>query len=156
MQDGNLGSDFEDEDDENQVMSHDEMRGVDGLMSRHHGKFGPETSSSSRVVPPVIKKEEDVPENYNFAVLEGKPDSETELYKLDIIPEKYRCIFSEYNYFNIVQSSVIPAIFSGNSSIGVCAPTGSGKTGMCCVPNTSLVYGVSHDETTIILFYSNI
>lgn len=44
------------------------------------------------------------------------------------IPAKYRSIFRDTPYFNILQSNVLDDVLYSDNSIVVCAPTGSGKT----------------------------
>lgn len=48
----------------------------------------------------------------------------------DIIPGRFRSIFHDYEYFNVMQSSVLPAILNNarRPSVAICAPTGTGKT----------------------------
>ncbi|CAK8676681.1 unnamed protein product [Clavelina lepadiformis] len=51
-----------------------------------------------------------------------------QLRSVDEIPEAYRAIFSEIQYFNIVQSKVFDDVLYTDKPLVVCAPTGSGKT----------------------------
>ncbi|XP_014669850.1 PREDICTED: probable ATP-dependent DNA helicase HFM1 [Priapulus caudatus] len=44
------------------------------------------------------------------------------------IPQKYQCVFSEFAYFNIVQSKVLDSVLYTDQPLVLCAPTGSGKT----------------------------
>ncbi|KAK3739517.1 hypothetical protein QZH41_016197 [Actinostola sp. cb2023] len=44
------------------------------------------------------------------------------------IPEQYRSVFSQFPYFNIVQSRVFDEVFYTDKPLVVCAPTGAGKT----------------------------
>uniref|UniRef100_T1IQ78 DNA 3'-5' helicase n=1 Tax=Strigamia maritima TaxID=126957 RepID=T1IQ78_STRMM len=44
------------------------------------------------------------------------------------IPEKFRCIFSQFPFFNLIQSKVFDDVLFTDKSIVVSAPTGSGKT----------------------------
>uniref|UniRef100_A0A0N7ZA09 DNA 3'-5' helicase n=2 Tax=Scylla olivacea TaxID=85551 RepID=A0A0N7ZA09_SCYOL len=44
------------------------------------------------------------------------------------IPAQYRSLFSQFPFFNIVQSTVFPDVFESDRSVVVSAPTGSGKT----------------------------
>ncbi|MPC18208.1 putative ATP-dependent DNA helicase HFM1 [Portunus trituberculatus] len=41
---------------------------------------------------------------------------------------QYRSLFSQFPFFNIVQSTVFPDVFESDRSVVVSAPTGSGKT----------------------------
>ncbi|XP_047479905.1 probable ATP-dependent DNA helicase HFM1 [Penaeus chinensis] len=47
---------------------------------------------------------------------------------VSLIPEQYRSLFSQFPYFNIVQSTVFDDVFYTDRSLVVSAPTGSGKT----------------------------
>lgn len=46
------------------------------------------------------------------------------------VPEKYRSVFQDYPYFNILQSKLLPDLLQTDSAVAVCAPTGSGKTAL--------------------------
>ncbi|KAL4149664.1 hypothetical protein QTP88_003556 [Uroleucon formosanum] len=53
---------------------------------------------------------------------------DNQLYPVNKLPEKYRHIFSNYTYFNKIQTKAINAIFNTDQSVVVSSPTGSGKT----------------------------
>ncbi|XP_047738531.1 uncharacterized protein LOC125178548, partial [Hyalella azteca] len=44
------------------------------------------------------------------------------------LPPRFRSIFSEFPYFNVVQSTVFDCVYNSDDSVVVSAPTGSGKT----------------------------
>ncbi|XP_026813097.1 probable ATP-dependent DNA helicase HFM1 [Rhopalosiphum maidis] len=51
-----------------------------------------------------------------------------QLYPVNKLPEKYRHIFSNYTYFNKIQTKAIDTIFNTDKSVVVSSPIGSGKT----------------------------
>ncbi|KAF5277171.1 hypothetical protein FQR65_LT03877 [Abscondita terminalis] len=57
-------------------------------------------------------------------------ESETDitLKSVNVISQEYREIFSNYDYFNKIQSEVLDSVLYTDKSIAVSAPTGSGKT----------------------------
>nr|XP_006818661.1 PREDICTED: probable ATP-dependent DNA helicase HFM1-like [Saccoglossus kowalevskii] len=63
-----------------------------------------------------------------FVTPGGSKGEVTKLRPVTEIPEKYRSVFSEYPYFNIVQSKVMDDVLYSDKPLVVCAPTGSGKT----------------------------
>lgn len=46
------------------------------------------------------------------------------------VPHSYQCVFSEFPYFNVLQSALLPVLLHEDNSVAVCAPTGSGKTAL--------------------------
>ena len=101
MMDNNIGSDFEDEDEE----------------------------PGAKPQMPTAQAEGGLGQTGQMTGLSNVPGSETQIFGLQVVPAKYRSVFNDFTYFNIVQSKVIPALMEKENSIAVCAPTGSGKTG---------------------------
>nr|XP_053635567.1 uncharacterized protein LOC128690842 [Cherax quadricarinatus] len=60
------------------------------------------------------------------------------------IPERYRSLFSQFPYFNIVQSTVFQDVFHSDRSVVVSAPTGSGKTVVMELALVRLLHTLEH------------
>ncbi|XP_068236442.1 probable ATP-dependent DNA helicase HFM1 [Palaemon carinicauda] len=58
----------------------------------------------------------------------GGEGSHSPLRSVSEIPPEYQSLFSQFPYFNVVQSTVFDDVFCSDCSVVVSAPTGSGKT----------------------------
>ncbi|KAF5277172.1 hypothetical protein FQR65_LT03878 [Abscondita terminalis] len=58
----------------------------------------------------------------------NESDPDITLKSINVVPQEYREIFSNYHYFNKIQSQVLDSVLYTDESIAVSAPTGSGKT----------------------------
>lgn len=79
--------------------------------------------SDSEVVPTKCLSVQTV------SAIPGDQESTTQVVTLDALPLKYQSFFSDYIYFNIVQSKVFNDVYKSDNSIAICSPTSSGKTG---------------------------
>ena len=49
---------------------------------------------------------------------------------ISCVPQEFQPLFSEFPYFNALQSQLLPHLLQQDNSVAVCAPTGSGKTAL--------------------------
>jgi len=63
-----------------------------------------------------------------FADQPGTSNASIGLRSINEIPNPFRSVFSNFPYFNIVQSKVFDEVMYTDRPLVVCAPTGSGKT----------------------------
>ncbi|XP_050717948.1 uncharacterized protein LOC126999409 [Eriocheir sinensis] len=73
---------------------------------------------SGKPQPPAVTKKSSGPSGPGGGMLRPAGD----------IPNPYRSLFSQFPFFNIVQSTVFKDVFQSDRSVVVSAPTGSGKT----------------------------
>lgn len=63
------------------------------------------------------------------SAIPGVETSTTTVVPLTELPLKYRSLFNDYSYFNIIQSKLFHDVMKSENSIALSSPTGSGKTG---------------------------
>ncbi|XP_042885950.1 probable ATP-dependent DNA helicase HFM1 [Penaeus japonicus] len=78
----------------------------------------------------------------------GTTNSQGFLRPVSLIPEQYRSLFSQFPYFNIVQSTVFDDVFYTDRSLVVSAPTGSGKTVVMELALVRLMMAKATDDDT--------
>ncbi|XP_022248602.1 probable ATP-dependent DNA helicase HFM1 isoform X4 [Limulus polyphemus] len=86
--------------------------------------FVPDATTTEKKVSFVTPYAFKLPVSRKF----GSEKSVLNLRSVSEIPEKYRHVFSNFPFFNIVQSRVFEDVLYTDQPLVVCAPTGSGKT----------------------------
>jgi len=118
--DGDIGSDFEEE-------GPDSTTGNESNMNRE----AKTQWASIFKREAVLEREKNARELDSRELVACLPDGGHEgIVSTSEIPMPYSEVFSEYPYFNVVQSRTFHDIMNTNNSIAVCAPTGTGKTAL--------------------------